>query len=495
MNRIQIGSYSIKKGLQQDSSLNNHEGRRNYDSKRNSHKVRKFFITFFVLIVLTFCGFIFINFGDTITGTENPLIQSAKSLCTTILDPKCWTDSFKPKLKQTEEGYTNLLLVGLDTRSNDKGLLNTDSVILLSYDNNKKETTLISIPRDFYSFKYATRINAVYAFTKEKDKSDPFRYLKEEVTSITGLDINYFATIHFGTFEEIIDNFGGIEICTEDAFRAQYPNENTKTGAQWVYYDFPKGCQTLSGEKALVYSRFRYVAKGPSSLASDFSRARRQQEVITAVKDKALSQNMSISERASTYWGLLQSLQKNIDTNIGFEDILGGLAQMGDASKDPINIVLDPTFGGLNSLIITDASSGAYYIKAKDSTYTQIKKELLKIRDNSGTYKEQANILVKNQSSSQLNSNHPVKRLEKNLVFKKSFIYRNELGKADFVGVKLIDFTNGKMSNTRKQIMEELQITQIADPLELGITQTTAKEDFVIIIGNDVTPSSASSIN
>lgn len=505
MNHIEIGSYSPKTGWKQKQQLqkvHNDQAREQESGratarnakktntkksgKRKPRRLKKLFAGCAMFLVLGFCGFLFYNFGNRVPGVNVPLIQPAQSLCTNLLDPKCWTDNFRPKLKQTE-GYTNFLVVGLDTRENDSGLLNTDTIVLLSFDHNTQETMLISIPRDFYSPKYATRINAIYAFTKDRDKTDPFRYLKEEVSSITGQEIHYFATVKFDTFKDVVDEFNGIEVCPEEAFTAQYPNENSRGGSQWVYHDFQKGCQTVTGEKALVYARFRYVSKGPSSLASDFSRARRQQEVIEAIKDKALSQDMSISDRSSKYWGLLQSFRQNIDTNIGFEDILAGLGQVNAASKQPLNVVLDPAFGGMNSLIITDSSSGAYYIKAKDSTYANIKKELQKIRENPELYKEQPSILVKNQSKTYLNTVHPVKTLEQELVFKQSFTYKNEFGKADFTGIKLVDFTNGEKPETKKQIMDELDIVQETDPSEVGIVQSSAKEDFVIIVGLPLT--------
>ncbi len=491
MNRIEIGSYSSKDGWKKTAPVKSMHTpaqdespvkRKRIRKPKKRRRAKKLFSVFVLILILGFCGFLFYNFGNRVPGVNVPLIQPAQSLCTNILDPKCWTDNFKPKLKQTE-GFTNMLVVGLDTRGNDQGLLNTDTIILLSLDHNTGETMMISIPRDFYSQKYVTRINAIYAFTKDRDPNDPFKYLKDEVTTITGQEIHYFTTVKFDTFKDVVDEFNGIEVCPEEAFTAQYPNENSRGGSQWVYHSFDAGCQTVTGEKALVYARFRYVSKGPSSLASDFSRARRQQEVIEAIKDKALSQDISISERASRYWGLVQGFRGNINTNLGFEDVLAGLGLMDSASKEPINVVLDPAFGGFNRLVVTDTSTGAYYIKAKDTSYMSIQKELEKIRENSEQYKELPRILVSNQGKTYLNSAHPVKILENKIVFKDLFIYRNEFGKADFTGFKLVDFTEGEKPGTKNQIMQELGITEVSNPIDLNLKQSQAKEDFLIIIG------------
>ena len=487
MNRVSMGSYSSKKGWQKSEPqlifIDNPKTKKKKEKKKRSRLNTKKIAVLALLILLPVCGVLFYNFVNRIPGINIPVVQPARSLCNDILDPQCWTDSFKPQLKQTN-GTTNILIVGLDTRSNDKGLLNTDTVVLISFNHETQESMIISIPRDFYSAKYVTRINAIYAFTKDRDPSDPFRYLKDEVSSITGKDIHYFTTVKFDSFMDVIDEFNGIEVCPEEAFTAQYPNDYPKAGeSQWLFYEFEQGCQSVDGEKALVYSRFRYVSKGPSSLASDFSRARRQQEVLEALKDKLFEQDIAISERASIYWKLLQNYKANITTDIGFEDILAGLGYLDTASKDPINVVLDPNFGGINQIIYTDSSSGAYYIKPKSKNYDQIHSQLDKILENSGVYKEKPKVLVRNWGKTYLPNAHVVKELEKTLSFTEMYVYKNEFGKADFVGIKIVDFTNGKKPETLELIKSGLGVDEVSLSSELGIEQSTNDEDFAIIVG------------
>lgn len=484
MKRVEIGSYSTQKGWAKPESKTKRKQKKVKIKSRHRFKAVTFLA---VLFLLGICSFLFFNFGNRVPGMNIPLIQPAQSLCTNVLDPKCWTENFKPQLKQTN-GFTNMLVIGMDTRKNNSGLLNTDTIALISFNHETGETMLLSIPRDFYSQKYVTRINAIYAFTKERDDADPFKYLKDEVSNITGQEIHYFTTVEFDSFTQIIDEFGGIEVCPEDAFTAQYPNDYPKAGeSQWLFYKFEKGCQTVSGDKALVYARFRYVSNGPSSLASDFSRARRQQEVIEALKDRALAQDMSITDRASTYWKLIQNFIDNIDTNIGFEDVLAGLGNLEKASKDPIKVVLDPNFGGINTFIVSDSSSGAYYIKAKDPTYSKIQAELDKIWENGDLYKENAGILVINRGKTYLPTNHPVKLAEKDIPFKSFFTYKNEFNKADFVGVKIVDFTDGKKPESLKVLREEIPGAELVDYKDIGLTRSTEDEDFVILIGLTIT--------
>lgn len=485
MNRVNIGSYSAKKGWNEKPKVS-----RKYKNKTKKPKLKKklVFGIFFFITLMT-CGVLFFNFANKVPGVDLPIVQPAKSLCTNILDPNCWTESFRPELRQTD-GRTNMLIVGLDTRSNDSGLKNTDTIAVASFDQETKETMLISIPRDFYTPTYATKINAVYAFTSERDPEDPFKSLKGEVGAITGREIHYTTVVKFDAVTSIVEEFDGVEICPEAPFTAQYPNEDPQPGeGQWTYHEFEAGCQTVSGDDALIYSRFRYVSKGPSSLASDFSRARRQQEVIEAIKDKVLEGDASISDRASTFWKLFQNYQENVITDVAFQDILGALSLVSSASLDPLNIVLDPNFGSLNEIIYTDSSTGSYTIRPKDSSYAGIHKELDRILASGELYKENPKILVRNWGDTYLTSVNPVQELEKELPYKELYVYRNEFGKADFSGYKVIDLTDGKKPATLKVILDKLNLDKPSEQANFDIAQSDLGEDIVILVGKpNVTP-------
>ncbi|HRP36578.1 MAG TPA: hypothetical protein PLS50_02095, partial [Candidatus Dojkabacteria bacterium] len=150
MKRVEIGSYSTKKGWANPEIKSTKKTKVKTKKSKPKSKRRFKALTFVaIFFLLGVCGFLFFNFGNRVPGMNIPLIQPAQSLCTNVLDPKCWTENFRPQLKQTN-GVTNMLVVGMDTRKNDKGLLNTDTIALISYDHQSGETMLLSIPRDFY---------------------------------------------------------------------------------------------------------------------------------------------------------------------------------------------------------------------------------------------------------------------------------------------------------------------------------------------------------
>jgi LCP family protein required for cell wall assembly len=410
--------------------------------------------------------------------------REGQEVCRDIFNPSCWTESFKPQLKQ-ENGYTNALIVGLDTRSTSSGLLNTDSIILISFNHETEETMLISIPRDLHVPKYG-KINAVYAFSKNKNPDDPFFYLKEVVTQITGQPIHYFATIKFDGVTDGIDEIGGVEVCPEKSFTAKYPNEKAKGSDpnQWLYFDFPAGCQSLNGEMALVYARFRHVTKGDMSLASDFSRARRQQEVIEAAKDKILAQELTLQERVTLYTSLANTYSKSVTIqNYTPEDILAALSYMDTADRDPINIVLDPNFGGLNKFIYTDGSSGIYYIKARDASWGKIKEEIANIWLHSAFYRDSPALLVRNMSGGDLAAETEVMKLKAEGDYARMFTVVKETADSKLPRYLIWDYT-GEKENSMEYIKKYLgDNVVVADPATYGYTQSSKKEDIVIFVG------------
>jgi LCP family protein required for cell wall assembly len=408
--------------------------------------------------------------------------------CENILNPECWTEAFRPQLKQTD-GYTTALVLGLDTRD-DGSLMNTDSIMLIIYNHATKKSMLLSIPRDFYSFVFKTKISAVYAFTHNRDKSDPFRYIKEEVTRITGRSINYVVTVKLNGVTQLVDKLGGIEICPTVTFTAKYPNPKggLKGEPQWLYYDFVKGCQVVNGERALVYARFRHIRSGPQYLASDFSRGPRQQEVVNGVKKKIMGDNLSLKERSETYWTLLQEMNKYINVEVSLEDFLAALSLFEGMDKVPANVMLDPNFGGLYKFMTEQTRDGeGYTVKAKDTSFGLLKAQIALVWKNIDFYKESPNIMVRNQTGAKtLPATSAALKIKSDNMFWSKFNVINDAKTDKFYGVKIFDFTAGAKPNSLAIIKAALGVSEVETlPETYGIARSKENEDFLIVVGPD----------
>jgi LCP family protein required for cell wall assembly len=176
----------------------------------------------------------------------------------------------------------NILFLGLDERDWAAGLgaPRSDSMILFTIDPLSKTAGMISIPRDLWvnvpGFGYS-RINMAYS-SGEGNKlpgGGPGLAMKT-VEQFLGVPIQYYAQVDFGAFEEAIDAMGGLEICVPEKIMVSVIGKTNK-------YPIKPGCQTLPGYLALGYARNRKTEGG------DVDRAKRQQEVIIALRNQVFS--------------------------------------------------------------------------------------------------------------------------------------------------------------------------------------------------------------
>lgn len=233
-------------------------------------------------------------------------------------------------LKGEKDGRINVLLLGMRGEGVAGGGTLADTIMVASIDIRDNKASLISIPRDLYVdnsvWGNKTKINAVYAAGEENGKKQGLEEMKKVIGEVTGLPIQYGASINFAGFKQLIDAIGGIEInldqpfdetlqfnephvCDSQVFTVptgeyenkyhktidpvtgkvikskivkSYPlctNPNTECGGN---FKLPAGKQTLNGDQALCYARSRVTS-------SDFERAKRQQIIVQLVKDKMLS--------------------------------------------------------------------------------------------------------------------------------------------------------------------------------------------------------------
>ena len=300
-------------------------------------------------------------------------------------------------LKKDPSGkFTNVLLVGIDTRENG-GLLNTDTIIMASYNYETNNITLLSIPRDFHveveeGISWYVRINSIYSTAEQNEEETGIIALQEAVERVTGQDIQYYAMVDFKAFVEIIDTLGGIDINVENSFTDYaYPLGH---GTQTV--SFEAGPQTMDGETALIYSRSRHSLQ--NNEGTDFARAKRQQKVIIALKDKLLSSDSLTNPK--TLLGILSSIDGNIRlSEFSTNDIEAGLKLLKNFNENygkTYSFVLSPSAGNYSLVETKPMESGAYAIgpKAGWGEYSDINSFVNLIMNTPALYEEQARVLV-----------------------------------------------------------------------------------------------------
>jgi LCP family protein required for cell wall assembly len=169
-----------------------------------------------------------------------------------------------PTVAASTEAVT-ILLMGVDARKGeaiDVGV-RPDSLAVLRLDPDTRTCRMLQIPRD-------TRVDLPgYGLSKINHALavGGIPYEMQVVEQYLGIDIDHYGLVDFGGVVTVIDEIGGVAVDNPRAFEAEG-------------IAFPAGPQTLNGEAALTYSRFRSDEQG------DFGRMSRQQEVLRAILSK-----------------------------------------------------------------------------------------------------------------------------------------------------------------------------------------------------------------
>ncbi len=225
-----------------------------------------------------------------------------------MLNPDCIPTPSAPveRLQNTE----NILLLGTDRR---EGWSNwrTDTIMLVSIDHERNEVAVVSIPRDLYVYHPVfgkKRINSFdYLAEARGYPGGGFQAMKDIFEYNFGVPIHHYVRAHRGAFVEFVDAVGGIDV-TLDCDLWEISPQPDGNGYKVLY--LPAGVHHLDGETALEFATYRYRT-------ADWGRARRQQQVLAALKDQAAQ--LSLLAKAPQIWDIIK---RNVSSDLGFTDLL-----------------------------------------------------------------------------------------------------------------------------------------------------------------------------
>lgn len=368
-------------------SRNDRQQRPDANQAPNKPKKKRNWKKFFgltVLVLLLIGGFYAFRFYQ-LAGSIGIKIKPTDILNPIKKDPQLKRDSTNT--------YTAVLLVGIDTRTTQSKLQNTDTILIATYNHQTNDIVMVSIPRDFHAEVpgqpgYYNKINGIYAKGERIAAGTGLEYLKKEAEKVTDLEIQYYAMIDLQGFKEVIDTVGGVTINVENSFTdREYPTDDDRIET----ITFKKGVQTMNGATALKYARSR---KGDNGEGSDYQRARRQQKVIVAVKDKVLSTETLLNP--AKVLDIISSVEKNLKlSEFTTEDIQAAInlgSKQKESGGNSYSFVLDPSIGIGYSTIISVGPFPTldYYIAPVkgEGVYTDIHQILSKIMVSPQLYSE-----------------------------------------------------------------------------------------------------------
>lgn len=401
-------------------------------------------------------------------------------------------DVFSNKsLKRDSFGRTNILMFGTSEDSpahieEGSGSL-TDSIMVISLDQDKKNAVMFSVPRDLWVdygqaciSGYQGKINVVYECAKEGTSVQAgAQKLKGIVGEVFGLDIQYYAKVNYSALKDAVNAVGGINVTIDsDDPRGVYdPNFDWQCNFRCKMVKWPNGPAQLDGEHALALARARNAAGGYGLGGGNFDREQYQQKILLAVKEKAVSAGTLANPIAVS--GLIDSLGNNIETNFETSELKTLVELAGSINKTSIKSIslVDKN----EPLVTTGSYSGQSIVRpvAGISDFSEIQSYIrLQLSGNTNTG-EDATIEVLNGTD--LSGIASKKETE----FESQGLVITSIGDAptrsSYGKLQWFDLTGGSKPQTANKLMEVLKEPNSGSSLPEGV-QSDA--DFVIIIGN-----------
>ena len=257
----------------------------------------------------------------------------------------------KVPLKQDENGRSNFLILG--TSEDDpghEGANLTDSMMIVSVDQKKKDVYLFSIPRDLY-VKYdrlcfsgqSGKINAyLYCVNDEETATAEQERLTMSmrfISDIFGLELHYAVRVNYTVLREAVDAVGGVDVNIQGSGGApgildRHFDHVCDYKCYLVKYD--NGVHHLDGSQALNLARVRGESAPTYGLVrSNFDREINQQKILVALKDKAVKTSTIMD--FNKVLQLVDALGNNLRTNIQTKELRTLLELSGDIESSKIH--------------------------------------------------------------------------------------------------------------------------------------------------------------
>jgi len=279
------------------------------------------------------------------------------------------------KLAGEQNDRINILLLGMGGKGHDGAYL-TDTIILLSVKPSTKQVALISLPRDLAgpidNSSIWRKINNINAYAEARKRGSGGEKTIQALSTLLGIPIKYYIRVDFSGFVNIINELGGVDVKVKNTFDDyNYPimgeENNPDYYARFEHLHIEAGEQKMNGSFALKYARSRHSL---GKEGSDFARARRQQLLLTAVKNKLLSKQVFLNP--VTIGKLINEFNKNVSTNLKPWEIIRVWNMTKDVKKEQIiNRVLTDAPGNL--LVSTTGENGAFLLIPRTGNFAEIK--------------------------------------------------------------------------------------------------------------------------
>jgi LCP family protein required for cell wall assembly len=310
-------------------------------------------VVVFLITGLIVSSFAFLSLDAYLNRPLNPLAEAAEAVSDLELAPLSQDGvPVVPSLvanepepaaiptseeREGETERTNILVMGIDRRPGEAFISRTDTMMLMSIDAENDTASILSIPRDLYVVlpgRGRDRINTAFVYgSAGNNPAGGAQLAMQTVEYNLGVPVDHYLLIDFSAVTRGVDAIGGIDVYVPYNINdPTFPDMNYGFDPLFI----PAGQQHFDGLTALKYARTRHQD-------NDFYRARRQQQVVLAVRDKVLG--LGPAELVAQAPFLYQQLDQGIRTDLSLDQIIRLAKAATELSSENIrNEVLDENF-------------------------------------------------------------------------------------------------------------------------------------------------------
>ena len=406
-------------------------------------------------------------------------------------------------LQKDSSGRTNIIIFGTEGYSMDDpnyaGGFLTDSMMLLSIDQETGDAKAVSLPRDLkasYTCTATGKINEVYycEYSKSKDESKAAHKLSDTFSEVLGVDVHYRVHANWDAVVKIVDAIDGIDVVFTYGDQTWEGEETviettSKKGLRdlddhhKVYLDYPNGqALHLDGAQALAVARVRNAFGGWGASNGNFNREVFQQRILEAIIKKARKKNVTSDLMAVLK--IKEAVGDNLRTDFKDTEIKTALKVAGNVDMTALETIsLYSTDDKPAALLRTGMINNISYVipSAGVGNYDAIKSYIKRKFSSEAFTSENAQVVVFNGTSA-----YGIAAKEKTNLEDGGFIV-SSTGNAPsdqtgFDGVRIYQ-KNSKLTKTAEALKKFYNadiITEIPDSLK------NTGGDFIVIIGNGV---------
>ncbi|GGB43586.1 LCP family protein [Fictibacillus barbaricus] len=313
------------------------ERKRAVRRNRKKRKKRRLLLgcSFFMFVFLAIGGYMFYNVYEAANNSYSELDRGEHS-------------KLREESVAIGKDPINILIMGIEDYSSGGGNGRTDSLMVASVNPDKNSIKMLSIPRDTYvdiEGHGQSKINHAHAYGGKELTIDT-------VEGLLDVPIDYYVTVNFKGFKDVIDELGGITVDVPFDFSEVSDGE---AGSEKHKIYFKEGEMTLDGQEALAYVRMR-----KQDPRGDFGRSERQKQVIQA----AIKESASVSTLLN-FSDLADHIGNNIETNLSVSEMY--TLKNKYAEKNIESLTLEG---------VDDTINGVYYYVPTEEGLANVQNEL-----------------------------------------------------------------------------------------------------------------------